>query len=66
MYHRTSYTHYGHVIALYHSILLRVIRNRELLLNTLNNTILHELIGGVLTPIIRSKYLDSPTKLILH
>ena len=54
------------VLSLCYSILLRSVRNYQLSLNALMSAECIELLGGILTPIVRSQHSDLPPRLLLH
>jgi hypothetical protein len=66
MYHCSCCSDYGHVLPLCHSILLRIVRNSEFLLDPHCCAIIHKLLGGVLTPIVGSQHLNLPASLVLN
>src|SRR5713101_1795445 len=66
MEHRPGCCHNRPVLPFCYSILLRSIRNRQLSLNPLLCTECAELLGGILTPIVRPQHPDLSTCLLLH
>ena len=66
MKHRYGCSNNIHFLPLRYSILLWSIRNCQLSPDTLLSAISIKLLGGILTPVIRSENLDLPPCLVLH
>src|SRR5713226_8536047 len=66
MKHRSGCPHNRPVLSLCYSILLRSVRNCQLSLNALLSAECIKLLGGILTPIVRSQHPDLPPCLLLH
>jgi hypothetical protein len=66
MYHRPFCSNYGHVLPLSHSIILRIVRNCEFLLDPRYCAIIHKLLGGVFTPTVGTQHPNLSANLVLN